>query len=85
MANLVQINQSEIKGEPGTGFEKRSNKGPFECGNCKYFSMKNGHPGACNQEDMMRKSKQPRWPDGTVVIDALDCCEYVDRIGKFWS
>jgi len=79
------INVSALKGEEGTGFEKRGNKGPFECGNCEYFSMRNGSPGACNQIDMMQRSKQPKWPDGTIVVDSRDCCEYIERIGKFWS
>lgn len=84
MAAITQIDSSKVEGEPGTGFEKRGNKGPFNCGNCEYFSMKNGAPGACGQETMMARSRYPRWPDGTVVIDAYDCCEYVKRIGKFW-
>lgn len=75
------VNIEAIKGESGTGFEKRGNRGPFECGNCGYF--KNGN--ACNQKDMMRYSKQPKWPDGTVVVGAPDCCSFVERIGKFWS
>jgi len=74
------INVKALKGEEGTGFEKRGNKGSFECRNCEYFV--NGN--ACNQEDMKRVSKQPRWPDGTVVVDGPDCCEYIERIGKFW-
>jgi len=81
MAELVQINAASVKGEPGTGFEKRGSKGPFECGNCEYFVGRN----ACKQKDMMRLSKQPRWPDGTIVVDAADCCEYVERVGKFWK
>ena len=80
------INVKDLKGEEGTGFEKRANKGPFECGNCEYFARGSGiFPGACNQKDMMKLSKQPRWPDGTVLVDASDCCEYIERIGKFWS
>jgi hypothetical protein len=74
------INVKALKGEESTGFEKRGNKGPFECGNCEYF--KNGN--ACTQEDMKRYSKQEKWPDGTVKVDALDCCEYIERTGKFW-
>jgi hypothetical protein len=77
----VPINQEAIKGEKDTGFEKRGSKGPFECGNCEYF--KNGN--ACNQKDMKEKSKQPRWPDGTIVVDAADCCEFIERVGKFWK
>jgi hypothetical protein len=75
---LVQINQSAIKGEPGTGFEKRAGKGPFECGNCGYF--KNGD--ACTQKDMKAKSKQPRHKNGDVIVAADDCCEFIERIGK---
>ena len=70
------INQSAIKGEEGTGFEKRGNKGPFECGNCTYFDAVNG---ACEQSDMVRISKQPRLSDGRPSVDAADCCEYVER------
>ena len=75
------INVSALKGEDRTGFEKRGNKGPFECGNCEYF-IRGEH--ACNQEDMKKYSKQPKWPNGTVVVDATDCCEYIERTGKFW-
>lgn len=74
------INEYAIKGEPGTGFEKRGNKGPFECGNCEYFD---DDAGACHQEDMMRKSKQPRLADGRVQIAADDCCEYIERVGRY--
>jgi len=70
-----QIDITAVKGEPGTGFEKRGGKGPFECGNCGYF--KNGN--ACHQKDMMLKSKQPRHSDGTVKVDVPDCCEFVER------
>lgn len=77
--DLVQMNQSAIKGEAGTGFEKRSQKGPFECGNCEYFS---GAAGACDQWDMKAKSKQPRLDDGRVVVAFDDCCEYIERMGK---
>jgi hypothetical protein len=75
---LIQINSAAVKGEPGTGFEKRGSKGPFECGNCHYF--KNGD--SCHEETMMKKSKEPRHPDGSVVVAADDCCEYVERVGK---
>jgi hypothetical protein len=75
---LVQINAAAVKGEPGTGFEKRAAKGPFECGNCHYF--KNGN--ACHEENMKKKSKQPRHKDGSVVVAADDCCEYVERVGR---
>lgn len=76
------INESAIKGEPGTGFEPRIvggvDKGPFECFNCEYF--KNGN--ACNQEDMKKNSKKPRHANGMVVVSGPDCCEYVERLGK---
>lgn len=70
-----------IKGEKGTGFEKAGTKGPFECGNCRYFI---GGPGGqgCGQADMKRHSRQPRLPDGRVQVDGDDCCEFVYRIGR---
>lgn len=81
-AHAATINASAIKGEPGTGFESRIvngvDKGPFECGNCEYF---NGTD-ACDQKDMMAKSKRERHKDGTVVTGPQDCCEYVDRKGE---
>jgi hypothetical protein len=70
------IDQSAIKGEEGTGFEKRANKGPFECGNCEYFDSING---ACEQSDMMKKSKQPRLSDGRPSVAWDDCCEFLSR------
>jgi RNA polymerase subunit RPABC4/transcription elongation factor Spt4 len=74
------INVKALKGEEGTGFEKRGNMGPFACYNCEYFVGGN----ACNQEDMKKLSRQPRWPNGTVVVTGPDCCEYIERVGKFW-
>lgn len=71
-----EIDVDAIRGEPGTGFEVRGGKGPFECGNCEYF--KNGN--ACSQKDMKEKSKQPRHKNGDVVVAKEDCCEFVDRI-----
>lgn len=68
------IDVSAIKGEAGTGFEKRGDKGPFECGSCEYFT---GH--SCREKNMRRMSKQPRLPDGTVKVDEDDCCEYIER------
>jgi hypothetical protein len=73
---LVHINQFAIKGEPGTGFEKRGKKGPFECGNCEYFK-----DGSCGQKDMMAKSKEPKLPNGRIKVAAEDCCEYIEREG----
>jgi hypothetical protein len=70
------MNQSAIKGEQGTGFEKRGDKGAFECGNCRYFSG-----GLCRQEDMVQKSREPR-RDGLVEVDKEDCCEFIERVGK---
>lgn len=76
---LVTINVSAVKGEPGTGFEKAGDLGEFECGNCEYFNAK---ASACSQKDMMKNSKQPRLKDGRVSVDAEDCCEYVERVGR---
>lgn len=70
------IAQSHIKGEKETGFEKRGDKGPFECGNCHYFSN-----GLCRQEDMVQKSREPR-REGRVEVDKEDCCEFIERVGK---
>lgn len=71
------INEAEIQGEPGTGFEKRGGKGPFECGNCEYFDGS-----SCGQDDMMKLSKQPRTESGRVQVSTGDCCEYVERRGE---
>lgn len=76
----MAVNDAAVKGEKDTGFEKRGSKGPFECANCEYF--KNGN--SCTQKDMVAKSKQPKWPDGSVVVEGPDCCEYIERVGKFW-
>jgi hypothetical protein len=76
---LVPINSSAIKGEPGTGFEKRGDKGPFDCGNCTYFDAA---AGACDQWDMKMKSRQPKLDDGRISVAFDDCCEYIERIGK---
>lgn len=76
--DLVQINSASVHGEPGTGFEKREEKGlsgPFECANCEYFKNSN----ACTQKDMKKLSKQPRHPNGDVKVAGDDCCEYIER------
>jgi hypothetical protein len=73
----IGIIQTQVKGEIGTEFEKRADKGPFECGNCEYFK-----DGLCHQEIMMKRSKQPKSAEGFVKVDERDCCEYVDRLGK---
>jgi hypothetical protein len=73
---LVHINAFAIKGEKGTGFEKRGKKGPFECGNCEYFK-----DGSCGQKDMMEKSKEPKLANGRIKVAAEDCCEYIEREG----
>lgn len=70
------INVSAIKGEKGTGFEKKDDKGPFECGNCEYF-----HEGGCHQKDMREKSREPKKSNGDIEVGAGDCCEYIDRLG----
>jgi hypothetical protein len=77
--DLAQVNQSAIKGEQGTGFEKAGNLGEFECENCFYFDAP---AGACDQETMKSISNQPRLADGRVSVAGEDCCEYVKRIGK---
>jgi hypothetical protein len=46
----MDINQSAVLGEPGTGYENPDGKGPFECGNCNYF--KNDY---CSQPIMMKR------------------------------
>lgn len=73
---MQSINQHAVRGEQGTGFEKRGNLGPFQCSNCRYFS-----DGLCRQEDMLRESRQPR-RDGQVEVDKEDCCEFIERVGK---
>jgi hypothetical protein len=76
---LVQIDSAHVKGEPGTGYESRGSKGPFECQNCEYYRPSNS---SCGQEDMVSVSKQPKTSDGRVKVDPKGCCEYVERIGK---
>lgn len=71
------INSANVKGEPGTGFEKAGNKGEFECGNCRWFAND-----SCGQPDMMARSKQPKLPNGRRKVEEEDCCEYVDRMGR---
>jgi len=76
---LVQINQSAIKGEKGTGYEDPAGKGEFECENCSYYRAKDS---SCGQKDMMEKSKRLKTPEGRVKVDAEGCCEYVERVGR---
>lgn len=73
------INQSAVRGEPGTGYEGPDGLGEFECENCRFFDESSV---SCGQEDMMRLSTRPRIPNGRVVVHPEGCCEFVDRIGK---
>jgi len=73
MSGKLEVIQSQVKGEPGTGFEKRGKGGPFECGNCEYFKS-----GSCHQPTMGKVSKQPR-KDGYPQVGEHDCCEYIER------
>lgn len=74
---MITIDSSEVKGEPGTGYEGPDGKGPFNCGNCEYF--KNG---SCGQKTMMERSKLPKTENGRVQVNAEGCCEYVSRVSK---
>ena len=74
---MTLINQSQVRGESGTGFEKRGDRGPFECGNCIFFDRSK-----CHQKTMMAESKQPKDQDGYPEVNAEDCCEYVSRRAK---
>lgn len=76
------INEHHIRGEKNTGFEAYGNKGPFECGNCKYFHPQFGDMGGCDQTEMIIYSREPRLGQNAVLVHAEDCCEYVERVGK---
>lgn len=74
---VLQIDQSQVKGAPGTGFEKSGNKGPFECGNCSHM-----YKGYCHQSIMIKLSRgMPTDSSGNPKVGEHDCCEYVDRVG----
>lgn len=73
---LKIINSSEVKGEPGTGYEARGDKGPFQCSNCEYFDAASK---SCGQQTMMSKSKQLKLENGRIKVDPEGCCEYQDR------
>jgi len=72
---MLQIDSSQVKGEPGTGYEGPDG-GPFECANCEYFDPKGS---SCGQQTMMQVSQLPRLADGRVRTEPKGCCEYVDR------
>lgn len=74
---MIAIDATKVKGEPGTGYEPGAGKGPFECGNCRFFRQ-----GSCGQPTMMKVSRQPRGEDGRVEVDEHGCCEYVNRKGS---
>lgn len=81
-ANVIQINTSAVKGEPGTGYEGPDGKGDFECGNCEYFDSDSV---SCGQKDMMKLSKRPKLKDGRVVVHPDGCCEYVSRMADDYN
>jgi hypothetical protein len=72
----VAIDASKIHGEKNTGYEPPDGRGPFNCGNCKYFLRVDS---TCGQSTMRAVSKQPKTADGFVKVDAEGCCEYVER------
>ncbi len=76
---MTEINQGQIRGEKGTGFEKRGDRGPFECGNCTFFDK-----GYCTQETMKKLSQQPKNKEGYPEVKSVDCCEYIARRPKVW-
>lgn len=75
---MIPIDSSKVHGEEGTGYENPSNKGPFKCGNCKYFNNKNS---SCGQSTMVKISKQPKLGN-RVKVDANGCCEYIERLNN---
>jgi broad specificity phosphatase PhoE len=75
----IQIDISAVQGETGTGYEPAANKGPFSCANCEFFRSVDN---SCGQDDMLKKSKQPRTSDGRIKVDPNACCEYVARVGN---
>jgi hypothetical protein len=79
---LVHINQFSIHGEKGTGYEGPA-KGDFNCQNCEYFRKSSE---TCGQPDFVNKTGRRKTADGKrAYVEALGCCEYVDRIGKFFG
>lgn len=78
LASRAGVKQSQVRGEPGTGYEN-GKLGEFECENCSWFSSSDS---SCGQATMVRISKQPRLPSGRVKVDPEGCCSYVHRIGK---
>lgn len=73
----MEIEQSAVKGESGTGYEPPAGKGAFQCSNCEYF-----RDNSCGQKIMMDKSQQPKLPNGRVRVAAAGCCEYISRAGS---
>ena len=67
---MEKINSEAVQGEPGTGF--RDVKQPLNCSTCKHFVDGN----ACDGKSMKKLSKQPRHPNGNVVVDKDDYCVY---------
>lgn len=73
----MDIEQSAVKGDVGTGYEPPAGKGAFQCSNCEYFKAD-----SCGQKLMMERSKQPKLPNGRIKVDSNGCCEYIERIGS---
>ena len=78
-AQRLGVPQSQIQGEPGTGYEPPKNLGEFECENCEYFDPKTS---SCGQGTMKAKSRLPRLENGRVKVHPEGCCEFVKRIGR---
>lgn len=75
---MIAIDSAKVKGEPGTGYEAPEGRGPFNCGNCRYFRASDS---TCGQATMIKVSALPKI-DGRKKVDAEGCCEYVVRIGS---
>lgn len=78
-AQRLGIVQSQVQGEPGTGYESPKNLGEFECENCAYFDSKTS---SCGQPTMKARSKRPKLENGRVKVEPEGCCEYVKRVGR---
>ena len=76
------IHASAISGEKDTGYEDEENLGEFECENCKHYREHTKTTGGCAGPSMMKLSKRPKYPDGTVKVEAEGCCIYVIRVGR---
>lgn len=63
-----------LSAEPKTAYVAKSTTPGERCSNCSRFES----PNECNGPKMIQLSKQPRSPEGNVIVAAAGHCKFWD-------